>query len=109
MFDPSNLDTDPGRIDLRGEEPKALAVDHSGQFVYAAFLCSGNRTTVLAGGGDFNGSTPPNVVSDAATPYGGQNPPPNAGNGFMPPRPAGQPTPPRVGLIVRGLSDGALG
>ncbi|MEC7385823.1 MAG: YncE family protein, partial [Planctomycetota bacterium] len=46
VFDPSNLDTAPGRIDLRGEEPKALAVDSSGQFVYAAFLCSGNRTTV---------------------------------------------------------------
>lgn len=107
VFDPNNLNADPGRIDLLGEEPKALAVDPSGQFVYAAFLCSGNRTTVLAGGGDFNGSSPPNVVSDPATPYGGQNPPPNAGDGFMPSRPAGQPTPPKVGLIVRGLPDGS--
>ena len=45
VFDPNNLDAAPGRIDLLGEEPKALAVDPSGQFVYfvvgrAFFSCS---------------------------------------------------------------------
>ena len=33
VFDPNNLDAAPGRIDLLGEEPKALAVDPSGHRV----------------------------------------------------------------------------
>lgn len=34
-------------IPVRGIEPRALAVDPSGEHVYSAFLLSGNRTTVL--------------------------------------------------------------
>src|SRR5205085_1015768 len=35
-------------IDLFGLDPRALAVDPSGTYVYAAFLLSGNQTTILS-------------------------------------------------------------
>lgn len=35
-------------IELAGLDPRALAVDPSGAYVYAAFLLSGNRTTILS-------------------------------------------------------------
>jgi len=102
VFDPDNLDAAPLSIAIEGEEPRSLAVSPDGQFVYAAVFESGNNTTVL-GGGAVAGTIafPPNVVSDPTGPYGGVNPPPNSGNAFVPPRAPGQPTPPRVGLIVR--------
>ena len=86
VFDPSNLDTAPGRIDLRVKNPKHWRWIQRAICVRRVLVFGqphhGSRRR-----GDFNGSTPPNVVSDAATPYGGQNPPPNAGNGFMPSAP----------------------
>jgi DNA-binding beta-propeller fold protein YncE len=103
VFDPLNLQAPPARIPIRGEDPRALAVSPAGDQVYAAVFESGNQTTLLAGGTLDPAALPypPLAVSDAAGPYGGVNPPPNAGAAFDPPIDAGLPSPPAVGLIVR--------
>jgi hypothetical protein len=64
--------------------------------VHLAIFESGNRTTIV----------PRASVNAANGPYGGQNPPPNSGNQFSPPRTPGQPPPPRVSQIVRKAGDG---
>jgi YVTN family beta-propeller protein len=96
-------------VQIEGEDPKSLAVSPDGQRVYAAVFESGNASTIL-GGGAANPAIigfPPNVVSNPSGPYGGQNPPPNSGAGFMPPiAPANNPAP-RVGLIVKKDAGGA--
>jgi len=47
VFDATTrVETTP--IELGGLDPRALAVDPSGAYVYAAFLLSGNRTTILS-------------------------------------------------------------
>lgn len=99
VFDAANPGA-PQRISIRGEDPRALAVSPDGRSVYVAIFESGNATTILSGGLVNAGVALPNVVNDLRGPYGGVNPPPNAGSGFDPPRdPAA--APPRVGLIVR--------
>jgi len=90
----------PQRIAINGEDPRALAVSADGQRVYAAIFESGNASTVLGGGLMGISVGLPNVVSDPRGPYGGVNPPPNAGSGFDPPLNTAA-TPPRVGLIVK--------
>ena len=106
-FDPANLAAPPIRHEVQGEDPRALAIDHAGNLCVAIFE-SGNRTTILAGGGDGDViDFPPNAVSHASGPYGGTNPPPNDGDDFSPAMKAGNPAPPEVGLIVRQNSDGA--
>jgi len=99
VFDAANPAT-AQRISINGEDPRALAVSADGRSVFAAIFESGNASTLLGGG--LMGITVgvPNVVSDARGPYGGVNPPPNAGSVFDPPRIAG-PAPPAVGLIVK--------
>ncbi|MBL8861224.1 MAG: hypothetical protein JNK02_04350 [Planctomycetes bacterium] len=101
VFDPANLQAPPVVIPIVGEEPRALSASVDGSRVYCAIFESGNRTTILGGGAVTNIGDPPNVVNDANGPWGGQNPPPNAGAVFSPPIAPGLPTPPRVGLIVR--------
>lgn len=106
VFDPANLSAAPASVAIVGEMPKALAVSPDGQTVYAAIFESGNRTTILGGGGSSAGGTmrlayPPNMVSDGAGPYGGVNPPPNSGSAFFPVQNAANTAPPAVGLIVR--------
>ncbi|HEX6883344.1 MAG TPA: YncE family protein [Planctomycetota bacterium] len=101
VFDPADLAAAPQRVTIRGEDPRALAVSSDGTRVYAAIFESGNGTTILGGGAQFNIGFPPNVVDDPDGPHGGANPPPNAGAAFDPPIAAGLPTPPPVGLIVR--------
>jgi YVTN family beta-propeller protein len=97
----------PTRLNLGGEEPRALAVNAAGTQVYVAFFESGNRTTVLGGGNAMGGAGfPPNVVSNSAGPYGGANPPPNSGSFFNPPQKSGNPTPPPVSLIVKKNASG---
>lgn len=100
VFDTSDLSRAPTVVPIRAEDPRALAVSPDGSKVYAAIFESGNGSTVLAGG--FAAINPgiANVVNDARGPYGGQNPPPNAGTRFDPPIRAGA-TPPRVSLIVK--------
>ncbi|MGE0480704.1 MAG: hypothetical protein AB7Q17_09555 [Phycisphaerae bacterium] len=112
VFDPANLALAPTRINLLGEDPRALAVNAAGTEVYIAIFESGNRSTILGGGSTIGGGFPPNVVNDSASPYvnPGQplqlginppNPPPNDGVNFKPPQRPGNPPPPRVGLIVK--------
>jgi YVTN family beta-propeller protein len=48
VFDASSLQA-LGSIPLHGNYPRALATDATGNKVFAAFLLSGNRTTVLKG------------------------------------------------------------
>lgn len=93
-----------GQIAIDGEDPRALARSADGMRVYAAIFESGNATTLL-GGGNRRGIIP-NVVNDPTGPYGGQNPPPNAGASFDPPINPALPAPPPVALIVRKNASG---
>ncbi|MFO0857481.1 MAG: hypothetical protein U0640_09030 [Phycisphaerales bacterium] len=103
VFDLANLNAAPIDVAIDAEDPRALEVSADGSAVYAAVFESGNGTTVLGGGA--SGTTtigfPPNIVSQAGTPYNGVNPPPNVGIGFVPAKNAANGTPPRVSLIVR--------
>ncbi len=101
VFDPADLAAAPSVVPLEGKDPRALATSPARDKVYVAFFGSGNGTTILGGGAITNIGFPPNVVSDPAGPYGGVNPPPNAGASFDPPIAPTLPTPPAVGLIVR--------
>jgi YVTN family beta-propeller protein len=101
VFDPSDLSSAPKRIALRGEDPRALAVDPLRGRVYAAFFESGNRTTILAGIQPIPRPYPPKAILDPSGPYGGVSPPPNDGASFDPPVNPALPTPPQAGLIVR--------
>jgi YVTN family beta-propeller protein len=103
VFDPAQLDLAPTVVALVGQEPRALARSVNGQFVYVALFESGNRSTVLGGGIDPAAprAFPPNVVSNPAGPWGGANPPPNAGAAFDPPLDPALGTPPPVSLIVK--------
>ena len=102
VFDLAALERPAQIIAIAGEDPRALAVAADGRSVAVAIFESGNGSTILAGGFDAGNIVPslPNAVSDPRGPYGGQNPPPNAGNAFEPPINP-QSTPPKVGLIVR--------
>lgn len=109
QFRPNNLEFPAVNIAIEAEDPRALAVSPDGNTVYAAIFESGNGTTVLAGGVEDVNDTlafPPQVVNVGVTPYAGQNPPPNNGNGFFPPMAPGLPQPPRVSQIVRQADDG---
>ncbi|MEO6565484.1 MAG: hypothetical protein ABIO63_05570, partial [Casimicrobiaceae bacterium] len=100
VFALGDVSAAPLSIPILGEDPRALAVSRDGRSVYAAIFESGNATTILAGGLRDNLLALPNAVSDPRGPYGGQNPPPNAGSVFQPPLDPAV-VPPRVGLIVR--------
>jgi YVTN family beta-propeller protein len=108
VFDPKDLSATPETIEILGEDPRAMAVSPDGTKVYVAIFESGNATTILGGGSDNDDviNFPPNVVSHADGPYGGQNPPPNQGDEFDPPQRDGNPDPPAVGLIVRKNAEG---
>ena len=107
VFKPLDLAAAPVRLAIRGEEPRALATSAFGGRVYVAIFESGNQSTILGGGAVANIGFPPNVASDAAGPYGGVNPPPNAGAAFDPPLAPLLPAPPRVGMIVKKSAAGA--
>jgi YVTN family beta-propeller protein len=101
VFDPANLRGALQTIDIQGEDPRAMAVSKDGSQVYVAVFESGNSSTILGGGLVTNVGALPNVVNNPQGPYGGQNPPPNAGSGFSPPVNPALPTPLAVGLIVK--------
>ncbi len=102
VFDPALPAAPIAAIPILGEEPRALAKSADGSEVYVAVFESGNGSTILGGGLDTSMTLAlRNVVSDPTGPYGGQNPPPNAGTSFEPPLAPGNPPPPRVGLIVK--------
>lgn len=103
VFDTTTLGL-TATIPIDGESPRGLAVSNDGLTVYAAIFESGNGSTILAGGLDDPPQPAlPNVVSDPATPYGGQNPPFNdlGGSAFVPAFNGALPPPPEVGLIVK--------
>jgi YVTN family beta-propeller protein len=100
VWDPSSLAAAPTLIPITGEQPRAMAVSPDGTSVYVAIFESGNNTTVLGGGAmGTNIGFPPLAVSNAASPYGGTNPPPNMGTLFFPTVAVAGPPP--VALIVR--------
>ena len=101
VFDPSDLSVAPQRIEIAGEEPRALATSADGLRVYCAIFESGNRTTVLGNGDVQPGDYPPDVVGISSGPYGGISPPPNDMGGFNPPLNPILPTPPETSLIVK--------
>jgi DNA-binding beta-propeller fold protein YncE len=100
VFDPANLATAPVRLEIEGEDPRAMAVSADGTQVYVAIFESSNGTTIL-GGGHPGLSYPPQVVNFPEGPWGGVNPPPNDGPNFNPPINPSLPPPPRVSLIIR--------
>lgn len=91
VFNLADLGTPPTTLEIRGEDPRALAVSPDGATVYAAIFESGNHTTLV----------PWESVSDSASPYGGVNPPPNAGIDFSPALNPESSAPPPVSIIVR--------
>lgn len=111
VFDPGNLATPPVRVAVDAEDPRALAVSPDGLKVYAAVFESGNASTVLGGGAQGAPGAalgfPPNVVSNAAGPHGGVNPPPNGAGVFVPAVNPGNPAAPAVALIVKRDAGGA--
>ena len=109
VFDPASPGAAPERIEIGAEDPRAMAVSPDGTEVYVAIFESGNGSTILGGGKKGNDilDFPPNAVNKAAGPYGGVNPPPNAGEDFDPPLNPANPTPLKVGLIVKKDAEGA--
>lgn len=105
VFDPADWSAPSVIVPLQGNNPRALAVTPDGISVVAAFFHSGNRTTIISGGVSHPNSNivnyPPDIVTSSVGPYGGVNPPPNAGNVFSPTRNTAAGTPPKVSLIVR--------
>ena len=97
VFDPANPTAAATILNIQGEDPRSLAVSPDGAKVYAAIFESGNATGVIR----------QQDVSNPTGPYGGQNPPPNAGAAFSPAQRAGNPAPPPVAQIVRRSSTGA--
>ena len=108
VFDAANPTTPTNEVAIPAEDPRNLAVSPDGSTVYLAVHESGNASTILGGGSTGPGTIafPPNVVSNAAGPYGGQNPPPNNGAVFEPPIAPGNSPPIPVGLIVKKNAQG---
>ncbi len=96
IFDPANLAAAPTIINLEGEEPRALARSADGNRVFIAFFESGNGSSIVG----ING------VNNVNGPYGGQNPPPNSGNGFSPALNPANPPAPDAAQIVRADAQG---
>ncbi|MFC3195666.1 YncE family protein [Marinicella sediminis] len=108
VFNPADPEEAVMIIDVMAEDPRAMTVNTDGSRVYVASFESGNRTTILGGGIDETENTLPSInpVNRQASPYGGQNPPPNDGNQFFPAIDPELPTPPKVSLIVKQQPDG---
>ncbi len=90
VLDPASANT-IATVPIAGSQPRALASTPDGSTVYLAIFESGNHSTLV----------PRNAVSATGSPYGGQNPPPNDGNSFNPPRAPGLPPAPPVPHIAR--------
>ena len=109
VYQLNDINLAPSVINVMAEDPRAMTVNNDGSKVYVASFESGNKTTVLAGGLDEAMGTltfPNNPVNRDASPYQGQNPPPNDGNGFLPAMNPNLPTPPKVSLIIKQTNDG---
>ncbi len=96
VLDPANPTAPGTAVTIAAEDPRALATSPDGSKVYAAIYESGNHSVII----------PRAQVTAQTGPYGGQNPPPNSGNQFSPPRATGQPPAPRVAHMARKNSAG---
>jgi YVTN family beta-propeller protein len=108
VFDLTDLDAEPEKIAIEGEDPRALAVSPDGKTVYAAVFESGNSSTILAGGiaSAFMMQYPPNIVSSPDSPYQGQNPPPLPKDTSVVPLHQTTAEAPEVSLIVKKDDEG---
>ncbi len=109
VYQLNDVNLPPSVINVMAEDPRAMTVNNDGSKVYVASFESGNKTTILAGGLDESTGTltfPNNPVNRDASPYQGQNPPPNDGAEFLPTINPNLPTPPKVSLIIKQNSDG---
>ena len=109
VFNTLDLSQSPEVIELFAEEPKSMVVSPNGSKLYVALFESGNKTTILAGGIDESDGTlsfPNNPVNRLASPYQGQNPPPNSSEGFNPEFNPELPVPPKVSLIIKQNPEG---
>lgn len=88
VYDPANRAAAPTVLPIAGKDPRALATD--GSRVFVAIFQSGNRSMIV----------PQSIVSSGASPYAGQNPPPNSGTTFVPAIDPSLPAPPPTSLIV---------
>lgn len=88
VYDPANRAAAPTILPIAGKDPRALATD--GTRVFVAIFQSGNRSMIV----------PRGTVSSGASPYAGQNPPPNSGTTFVPAIDPLLPAPPPTSLIV---------
>lgn len=96
-------------LKVGGNRPRSLSVSPDGRLIHVALFESGNRTTIIGGGhlpGSLSFSFPPDATANSGSPYNGQTPPPNDGNGFSPPVATTLPPPPNSGIIVRMTDDG---
>ncbi len=95
VFDPTVNAPALQTVAIPGAQPRALAASPDGAKVYLAIFESGNHSTMA----------PEAALNSPSSPYGGQNPPPNAGNLFSPAIGGGLPAAPRVSQIVRKGAD----
>jgi YVTN family beta-propeller protein len=107
VFDLTNLTAAPTRLEIEGEDPRALSVSPDESTVYAAIFESGNGTTLVGGGSTEGAPFPPNATGEASGPYGGVTPSPNQGTAFVPPMNPANPPPPAVSMIVKRTLQGA--
>jgi DNA-binding beta-propeller fold protein YncE len=107
VFNANNPTVPTAVIPINGEQPRALAVDPNGRYVYLAIFESGNATTAVVGGASSQFEN--DLVQNKTGPYGGVGVPPNNGTVFNPPFNRALPAPPVVSIIVkRTLVGGAI-
>jgi hypothetical protein len=82
-FSAASPTTPTASIGIAGEQPRALAADKTGRYVYLAIFESGNGTTPLVGG--VGSGFENDQVRNPSGPYGGVDVPPNSGKVFNPP------------------------
>ena len=86
-------------IVIAGEQPRAMALDKTGRYIYLAIFESGNGTTVLPGGE--SSGFQHDIVLDSRGPYGGVNAPPNNGKSYKPALNPALPAPIAVSMIAK--------
>ncbi len=106
VFSATAPTTPTATIPINGEQPRALAVDKTGRYVYLAIFESGNATTEVVGG--VSNGFESDIVRNPNGPYGGISVPPNNGKVFNPPLNPALPPAPAVSLIVRRTLVGSI-
>lgn len=102
VFNAATPGAAPVTVNVKGEDPRAMAVSADGGQVYVAVFESGNGSTVLAGSHNVLGF----VLDNDDGPYGGLQPVPNDGFDISPPMNPANPPPARTSLIIKKSTDG---